>query len=498
MNTAPQGGPQYERRDIWSLSSVNAWHPIIAWYARAIAELKSIGDDGDPRSWTYLASIHGSFLDRGHWPPGVHDWNSCQHASWFFLPWHRVYLHHFETIIRQTVVALGGPSDWALPFWNYNPADPPTLALPPAFRSPGLPPDLADEVAGGTNPLFVQERRPAMNGGAPLNPTDVEIGGWTAWFTTDSTVVPSFGGPRTGLTHMGPALGQLELEPHGLVHMRVGGQNPDGLMTLFQTAGRDPIFWLHHANIDRLWEVWRNETGHENPTDGAWVGQPFDFGRGNVATSLTAGQVTDTTAPPLRYRYEGVAPPSVSVVPPLEGGPVPGLAGAEGRDEEEMMDKGAPPELVGASEEPVPLGGAITEVQVQVRRPAGPLGIDAVDRASQYYLALENVTGAGLGAGTYGVYVQVPDGLDPTEFPDRRVGHLSTFGVPERSRSDEAHDGSGVTYPFDVTDIVRRLTESGEWNPDQLRVSIVPDDAEGEVAPESGEVQVGRVSLYTR
>jgi tyrosinase len=277
----------YERRDIWSLTRESEWHPVIGWYASAIDELSSIEDTSDPKSWWYLASIHGSSLERPQWPSGVQDWNSCQHASWFFLPWHRIYLHHFETIVRTTVLRLGGPSDWALPFWNYNPSDPETLALPPAFRARDVPIGLPFPVTGRANPLFVAERVPAINGGARLNPVDVEVSGWTSWFATDSTVVPSFGGPRTGWTHMGPAFGQLETEPHGLIHMRVGGSSPPGYMTLFETAGLDPIFWLHHANIDRLWEVWRGAPGHQNPPDPAWLNQPFEFGRDAMVTKLS-------------------------------------------------------------------------------------------------------------------------------------------------------------------------------------------------------------------
>jgi tyrosinase len=162
-----------------------------------------------------------------------------------------------------------------------------------------------------------------------------------------------------------------------------------------------------------------------------------------------------------------------------------------------MVDKGPPPELVGATDEPIQLGASTNEVNFQVRPRRGPLGLDAAG-PSKYYLALENVTGTGFGAGTYGVYVDVPEGASPIEFQDRRVGTISTFGVPERSRSDETHDGSGVTYPFDMTDVVQRLTDAGQWDPNALRVSIVPDQEEGSAEAEAGEVQVGRIGLYTR
>jgi Common central domain of tyrosinase len=47
-------------------------------------------------------------------------------------------------------------------------------------------------------------------------------------------------------------------ERHGPIHVYVGGvngQGDPGDMTDFETAGRDPIFFAHHANLDRLWEI---------------------------------------------------------------------------------------------------------------------------------------------------------------------------------------------------------------------------------------------------
>src|SRR5256885_10879756 len=46
-------------------------------------------------------------------------WDQCQHGTWYFLPWHRGYLAAFEAIVAKTVKELGGPADWALPYWNY-------------------------------------------------------------------------------------------------------------------------------------------------------------------------------------------------------------------------------------------------------------------------------------------------------------------------------------------------------------------------------------------
>jgi tyrosinase len=52
----------------------------------------------------------------------------------------------------------------------------------------------------------------------------------------------------------------LEGQPHNLVHNCIGGvghidPGPYGNMTNFLSPV-DPIFFLHHANMDRLWDVW--------------------------------------------------------------------------------------------------------------------------------------------------------------------------------------------------------------------------------------------------
>jgi tyrosinase len=498
----------FVRRDVWKLSRQNEWHPVIKWYARGIGRLQEIDDLSDPRSWIGMANIHGTLMPRSQWPSGIgnREWNACQHGSWFFLPWHRMYLHHFEKIVRWAVVDLGGPQDWALPYWNYNPADPDTLAIPPAFRQPNL--------DGDPNPLFVQRRRPSINAGQRMPAEDVETTGWRDRFTAKSPAVPTFGGPKTGWTHNGPGVGQLEMEPHGLVHVEVGGTaQPPGLMSLFETAGQDPIFWLHHANIDRLWQVWDDQPGHRNPKDKDWSNAEYEFGSGNWKTKLRVGKVVDTKADPLRYRYEDVgATPAPAPGPDGPGGDerVAVTASTSQPEEETMPDEPVdgdvsaeeeevPPELVGATDAPVPLSDDVTTIGVSVGEPAGP-SAEATRRRGgrrrRTYLTLENVTGSTLGAGKYVVYVNLPEGAGQDERKAHRAGRISTFGVVEESRSDDEHAGSGTTFSFDITGIVKRLEESGEWDAANVRVTIEPRRRREGDAPPAGDVQVGRVGVY--
>lgn len=479
----------FERRDVWELSEEEPWHPIIEWYARAVTAMQ--GRDGtalppddfvpsDPTSWRYLAEIHGTFLSQSGWPSGA-TWNECQHFSWFFLPWHRIYLHHFESVVRQTIADLGGPDDWALPYWDYSDANRPNVRkLPLAFRESLMP-------SGDQNPLFVTQRASVINQGEEMDATDVEIGPAMAE-TLFTGFAPAgwFGGPATAWSHIGNVMGTLEREPHGTVHGEVGGW-----MGGFNTAARDPIFWLHHANIDRLWEAWLAlGDGRANPTGSRadpWLNTWFKVGGGASSVTLRVREVLDTRQPPLNYFYSSITLPTPAPAAVLAARPATESRFAE---EERVPEENIPPEMVGASETRVPLAAEPTEVEVAIEAPSGPALRARAEGAQprKVYLQVENVRGRELAAPNYRVYVNLPPGADPAAYEDRRVGQVSMFGVREASESDE-----GLTFSFDSTGVVERLQETEEWDPERLRVTFAPvrPSAEG-----GGDVSVGGVSLF--
>jgi len=110
--------PPLVRKDVGLLSQTD---PVIVSYKKAVTEMKKL-PSSDGRSWAKQASIHK---------------NSCQHHTWFFLPWHRCYLYYFEQICRQ----LSGDPNFALPFWNWT-------------TTPKIPSTLW----GGQNPLMDNTR----------------------------------------------------------------------------------------------------------------------------------------------------------------------------------------------------------------------------------------------------------------------------------------------------------------------------------------------------
>ena len=82
-------------------------------------------------------------------------------------------------------------------------------------------------------------------------------------------------------------------------------------MTTFTKAPLDPIFWLHHCNIDRLWEAWlRRATTNKNPTDPTWLTASFAFHDSTGAVvNMIPSQVLNTRLPPLSYEYDDTSDP---------------------------------------------------------------------------------------------------------------------------------------------------------------------------------------------
>jgi hypothetical protein len=466
------------RRDIYELESGDPWDPATLAYARAVQALRS-RPTSDPTSWAYLAAVHGTTVTP---PPGA-TWNECQHGSWFFLPWHRMYLYYFERIVRAQVVAQGGPADWALPYWDYD--SPGQAGLPQAFRQRTLP-------DGSPNPLFVAQRNATINAGGRLPPSATTA----AQAMAATRFVPDFGGGITRPEHFFGAAGELEFTPHNIVHSLIGGwmSDPD-------TAALDPIFWLHHCNIDRLWEAWLGRGGgRANPSQSQWLTQSFVFHDENgTRVTLTGAQIVDV-AGQLEYTYERLTPRVTAGI------------GARGVQEEEgaaMADSGRTErELVGASQESLELTGVPTSVGVQLDpRTLAARARDAEPAPQRMFLNLEDIVGDRNPSIGYEVFVRSGRGTP------QYVGTVSFFGIQHASASGPDVDGPhGLRRTFDITSVVDTLRGHGEWDDQNVTVSfrplgLLPPPGGEPVAAASGEeatareeqqptVRVGRVSVF--
>jgi peroxiredoxin len=90
---------------------------------------------------------------------------------------------------------------------------------------------------------------------------------------------------------------RLDQNPHFFTHIAIGGDMAD-----FATVGADPLFYLHHCNLDRIWENW-NRLGNNNPTDPKYLNRKFTYADRNgkrVDMPVSAG---DRVAQ-LGYEYD--------------------------------------------------------------------------------------------------------------------------------------------------------------------------------------------------
>ncbi|OJA46543.1 tyrosinase [Burkholderia ubonensis] len=537
----------YIRNDAWNAGG-DFNNQDLLWYARGVGKMMARSLN-DPASWWFFAAIHGEYLTAAttkkippdtfpRWseiqsPPSVPTtplpnhatqeryWNQCQHGSWYFLPWHRGYLMALEAQLRADIVSLGGPATWALPYWNYfGGAQGADAQMPPAFAQQTLP----DGVTA--NPLYVAMRY-GPNGDGDIyiptdtreaneqdpNPSDGDVR--QACMTNDlftgsdqATPLPGFGGPgHPWFSHKGSPHGNMEHNPHDLVHVYTGGEISEtdyGLMADPGTAGLDPIFYLHHCNIDRLWASW-NAAGNLNPEETDWLKGPAKAFvmpmPGGESWQYAPKDVTNLAT--LNYTYEDLAVASHPAAAPLllrlQRLGVAGLPAAAAHRAPSPRATQAPAELLGASTGAVEISGAGSgpvsvrlDADVQKRVVTSLVQASLAAPPDRVYLKLENVRGA-LDATVLGVYVNLPAGArTPAILRAHHAGAIALFGLRRASTADGAHGGDGLTYVLDISHLLDELYREDQLPSANITVTLLARRA----LPDEEKIEVGRVSVY--
>ncbi len=430
-------------------------------------------------------------------------WEKCQHGSWYFLPWHRGYLSAFERILLAAIVDEGGPADWALPYWNYSDVNNPRAReIHPAFTSETMP-------DGSPNGLYTPYRFGTQpNGDLVIPEAGVSLKALTeVRFGAQVPMPGGFGGGKWPVSHSGNAGGELEGTPHADVHVAIGGtiftqgRRVRGLMGAFETAGLDPVFWLHHANIDRLWDVWlARKPTHKNPDDPDWLGGPMD--RPFLMPAVDGGEwqfasvdVIDTRAMPLDYVYDDISDPLAS-----DGGVTESFAGPDGPVVADIDWKDRDTELIASSGAAIPISreGAHTDIAVPdttLREASEKMTRESLapEEVERFFLLLENIHGSD-NAAIYEVYVdygepgqELPSGL-PRAY---MAGTFTTFGINARGTGDDVAP-SGVSRLLDITPVIAQMGFDDVPDLSRLRVEIVPVTQAGEIEAPT----IGRIDLY--
>jgi len=149
-----------------------------------------------------------------------------------FLPWHRVYLFQLEEMLQSF------DSEMFIPYWDWSvDQDIPQWlqGFTPTVIVDGLPRTVVR--APGAHPQF------------PSLPPPQDVNS-----TMSETTYVDFTNALEGWSP------NTQSRMHNGVHMWVGG-----IMSNAQYSPTDVLFWLHHANVDRIWAMWQNNHPNQNP-----------------------------------------------------------------------------------------------------------------------------------------------------------------------------------------------------------------------------------------
>ncbi|KAK8056801.1 hypothetical protein PG993_002028 [Apiospora rasikravindrae] len=280
------------------------YHEQWSLYILALDWMQFTSQD-DPYSWYRMAGIHAApFVDYGGvqaLPDGGLN-GYCTHVSNLFPTWHRPYLAYFEQVmynIVQFIASLypAGPQrtrfqqaaqTFRMPYWDWAAMPPSNQSLLP-FSVGGEPDITADGPNGPqliANPLFTFTFK-------PLDPSVFPEFPFFEWNDTKRAPTPS-SSPNAisnnsdvarmldaGLPQYQTRLYNLfanngnystwsneawipdasnhsydSIESlHDTIHLATGGDS--GHMAIIAYSAFDPIFFLHHANVDRIFAMWQ-------------------------------------------------------------------------------------------------------------------------------------------------------------------------------------------------------------------------------------------------
>ncbi|KAD4982380.1 hypothetical protein E3N88_19051 [Mikania micrantha] len=284
----------------------------IAKFNKAIELMKALPDD-DPRSFKQQAAVHCAYCDGAYDQVGFPDLELQVHGSWLFLPFHRHYLYFFEKICGKLI----GDPNFAIPFWNWDAPD--GMKIPDIYTSKTSPlydsfrdaqhqsPSIVDLDFNGVDENLSRSKQVSTN----LTIMYRQI------VSSAKTASLFMGSPYRAGDEANPGGGSLESIPHGPVHVWTGDRTqPNGEdMGNFYSAARDPIFYAHHANVDRMWSVWKTLGGKRNDfSDKDWLDSSFLFYDENA--EMVRVKVRDCLdSKNLGYVYQNVETPWLNSKP---------------------------------------------------------------------------------------------------------------------------------------------------------------------------------------
>ncbi|KZV29746.1 polyphenol oxidase, chloroplastic-like [Dorcoceras hygrometricum] len=245
-----------------------------AKFEKAIELMKALPAD-DPRSFMQQANVHCAYCNLTYEQAGDNSKKLQIHNCWLFFPWHRWYLYFYERILGKLI----DDPTFGLPFWNWDHPD-------------GMP--MPERFARSESPLYDARRNldhlpPALldlnySPNAPTKPKKIVSNNLTVMYTEMIRNVKKlddfYGAKYVTGSDPNPGPGTVERGSHTAAHVWTGEATATGEdMGNFYSTGREPLFFAHHANVDRLWTLWRGLRGSKPKeyTEAEWLNTDFLF-----------------------------------------------------------------------------------------------------------------------------------------------------------------------------------------------------------------------------
>lgn len=432
------------RRNVGSLNNTSS---DLSLYRVAVAALVNL-PNSDPRNWNRLAAQHQ---------------DHCPHSNWWFLPWHRAYLYYFERVCQDI---LNNPS-FALPYWDWT-------------RSPRIPGPFWSGILNGNGISPALNREISANTDIPSEFVGQEVISRlmnTGSLQTIYSGKPSDLGQRTAAVS-----GEFEGTPHNNVHAYIGGVMGNYLSPL------DPIFWLHHANMDRLWASWQKSHANATPSDSTWESHPLEKFYDPVK-KMDISEPSANTISIEKYNYEYDRTESASsglsvtkTIPVIPGKLIDQIALV--KNFVTTTANVISPVPISKAEQvaltaPIPLQKAVSEAiavnsskEKTKEAPDIQLVLEGVKRPVGKNVALRvfiNCKNPGIGT--------------PIDDPSY-VSTIGFFGDEHDNHGASGSETAGRSYSLDATETLARLSAVGAYNGTNIDVALVPFGIRGKTTNE--------------
>lgn len=256
----------------------------------------------------FIVRHHGAMMTPTLLPGemGGSSFRNVAHRGPAFLPWHRYFCRELELVLQAKKPSVTLPYwDWiadaanpaGAALWNTNPAQ--RIYIGGDGTGPGGVVNtgpfanwtaLIEDINGNLVPRpggLLRDLGGSTPGG-PAFPTAAQVTDAVQNFTVYDTSpwrtasTGSFRNRLEGWLASGP--GESSSQLHNRVHIWVGGDMGPG------TSPNDPVFFLHHCNVDRIWAQWQH--AHPGSAYAPATGGPPGHNLNDVMQFLTTANAT--------------------------------------------------------------------------------------------------------------------------------------------------------------------------------------------------------------